>query len=185
VSGPARAGRGPWLDGALVVLVLLVVGVVCGVVWSQVVDPAEFTKLARGAEMGEDQLGRRFDAEGWYVVIALVAGVATGLTLTWRRLPTVLSTTAALVVGSLGAAVLMAVTGYLLGPGDPGKALAAARVGALVPERLAVGNHPQLPLGSYLRTLGGSGVFYLAWPLGVLVGVLVVLLGRSADSPPH
>ena len=70
----------------------------------------------------------------------------------------------------------MALTGHLLGPGDPGAALAAAKVGARVPERLDV----------------DAFTVYLAWPVAVLAGALVVLLGTApastgspAGSPEH
>ena len=34
--------------------------------WS---TPAEFTKLASGGAMGENELGKQFGADGWFVVI--------------------------------------------------------------------------------------------------------------------
>jgi hypothetical protein len=61
------------------------------------------------------------------------------------------------------AAAVMALVGHLLGPADPRAALAAAKVGARVPERLDV----------------DTVIVYLAWPVGVLAGALVILLGRD------
>ncbi len=77
-----------------------------------------------------------------------------------------LLTSALLVVGAVLAAVAMALTGHLLGPGDPGAALAAAKVGAKVPERLDV----------------DAFTVYLAWPISVLAGALVVLLNVTPSG---
>lgn len=162
---PSRAGLAG-RDAAAVLGVLLVVGVVCGVVWSQVVTPAQFTKLAQGGSMGEDELSKRFAADGWYVVIALVAGVLSGLGLAaWRRRDPLL-TSVLLVLGSALAAVAMLVVGHLLGPGDPKAALEAAKVGAQVPQSLDV----------------DTFIVYLSWPAGVLFGALFVLLGRGREQ---
>lgn len=175
----ARSGAGPGRDVVVVLVTLLVLGVFGGVLWSVVVSPAEFTRLADGAAMGEDQVSRQFAADGWYVLIATVAGLLAGLVLTWRLTADALVTAVALVVGSLLAAVVMAVVGHVLGPGDPGKVLAAAKVGTLVPERLAVGPQPLLPLHTYLSDVGGAALVYLGWPVGALLGSLLVLLGRA------
>ena len=164
----ARSTRSPATgrDVAVVLGVLLALGVLCGVLWWLVWDPAAYTKTADGGVMGEVDLSRRFAADGLYAVIAGVAGLVSGLGLTWWRTRDPLVTSATLLVGSVLAAVAMALTGHLLGPGDPGAALAAARVGARVPERLAV----------------DAFTVYLAWPVSVLAGALVVLLGTAPVS---
>lgn len=166
-------GRAPRpLQEAVVVLgALLVLGAVCGVVWSQVVTPALFTKLAKGAVMGEVELGQQFARDGWYVVIALVAGLLSGVTvLRWRPRAPLLGV-GLLLVGCCLAAAVMAWVGHLLGPGDPQPLLSAAKVGAHVPQRLRV----------------DTFVVYLGWPFGVLVGALLVLLGpdRSGAAVPR
>jgi hypothetical protein len=153
-------------DAAAVLGPLLLLGVVCGVLWSLVVTPAVYTKLATGASMGEDQLSRQFGADGWYVLIAAGAGACAGGLLSWWRGRDPLLTSALLLVGSALAAAAMALTGHLLGPGDPRTALSAAAVGATVPERLDV------------DTL----LVYLSWPIGVLAGGLFSLLGDTGDA---
>jgi hypothetical protein len=168
-------------DAAVVLGILLVLGVLAGVLWSQVVTPAEFTKLATGGEMGEDQLGRQFGADGWYVVIALVTGLAAGAVLSWWRSTSVAVTTGALLLGAVLAAVAMAVVGHVLGPPDPQHALAAAKVGATVPEALDVGTVPVWPLTDYLQD---TLAVYLTWPVGVLLGVLLVIVGRRPEEDP-
>ena len=115
--------------------------------------------------MGEVDLSRRFNADGWYVAVAAVLGLGSGLALSWWRSRDPLLTSLLLLVGSAVAAALMTVTGHLLGPGPTRAALAAAKVGARIPERLDV----------------DTFVVYLSWPIAVLLGALVVLLGKDLD----
>jgi len=147
---------------------LLLLGVVCGVLWWLLVSPAEYTKTRQGGVMDEAQLARRFSVKAVYVVIALVAGLASGLGLSWWRGRNPLFTSVLLVVGSLVAAAAMALVGHALGPGDTGQALEAARLGARVPETLSVGRD--------------EWTVYLAWPVAVLAGALVVLLGAPLED---
>lgn len=158
----ASAGR----DAAVVIATLLVLGLLCGVLWSLLVAPAQFTKLAGGGSMGEDQLGRQFGADGWYVVLAVPAGIGAGGVLSWWRSRDALLTSGVLILGSGVAAAAMELIGHLLGPGNPQAALEVAKVGARVPERLDV----------------DTFVVYLAWPVGVLAGALFVLLVHGPDA---
>jgi hypothetical protein len=153
-------------DVAVVIGSFLVLGVLSGVLWWWVVPPAQFTKLPRGGSMSEVELGKQFAADGFYVVIAAVVGVLAGLVLAWWRSRDLLLTSVLLVVGSALAAALMAVTGHLLGPGPIRAALAAAKVGAKVPERLDV----------------DTVAVYLSWPVAVLLGASLVLFGRTVHS---
>jgi hypothetical protein len=126
--------------------------------------------------MGEADFGQQFGADGWFVVIGVLAGLAAGLALTgWRRRDPLL-VVGLLVVGSCLAAALMAVLGHRLGPGDPGAALRGVQLGAKVPERLDVG--PQLPG----RPHQGAFPVYLSWPFGALVGAMFVLVARRSDD---
>ncbi|MGA8210285.1 MAG: hypothetical protein WB441_16640 [Nocardioidaceae bacterium] len=159
-------GRPVFAEAALVVGALAVIGALAGVLWSRLVDPAEFTRLARGGSMAEEQLSRQFAADGWFVVIGTLAGVLAGVVGTWRRVADPLPRLTLTLLGSAVAAAACAGVGHLLGPGDPGPLLSAAPVGTRVPERLDV----------------DTFVVYLSWPLGVLVGTLAVLLGRRTDT---
>jgi hypothetical protein len=161
-SASTAVGR----DVAVVIGAFLVLGVLSGVLWWLVVPPAQFTRLRSGGSMSEVELGKQFSADGFYVVIAAVVGVVTGLALAWWRSRDPLLTSVLLVLGSALAAALMAVTGHLLGPGPTRAALAAAKVGAKIPERLDV----------------DTAVVYLTWPVAVLLGASVVLLGKSLDT---
>lgn len=145
---------------------LLSVGVLCGVLWWLLVSPPELTKLRDRAVMSEVELGKRFSVDAMYVVLAVLAGLVSGVALSWWRSRDPLLTSALLLVGAGVAAALMALTGYVLGPGDPEAALVTAEVSAHVPERLKV----------------DIWTVYLAWPIGVLAGALVVLLGSVPDS---
>jgi hypothetical protein len=162
----SRAAR---RDVAVVLGTYLLLGLVGGLVWWLLVDPATFTKVAAGAggSMGEVQLARRFDADGWFCVLAVLGGFGSGLALTWWRRRDPLLVTVLVVLGAAGAAALMAVTGHLLGPGDPDAALRDATVGQHVPVQLAV----------------QARAAYLVWPIATLVGALVVLWSPDQGDP--
>lgn len=153
-------------DAVVVLGVLLVLGLLGGVLWWLLVDPAAYTKTRTGGVMSEADLSRQFAADGVYAVIAAVTGLVTGLVMTWWRSRDPLLTSALLVVGSVLAAAVMALTGHLLGPDDPGAALSAAKVGGRVPIRLGV----------------DAFTVYLVWPVAVLAGALVVLLNTTGPA---
>ena len=164
VPGGAVEGRAEWAhavlrDVGVVLGVFLVLGLVTGLLWWVLVDPATFTRVDDGGSMTEVELGKRFNGDAWYAVIGAVAGLVSGVWLTWWRSRDFVLTTALLVVGAALAAAVMSVTGHLLGPGDSDTALAAVKAGAQVPVQLEV-------------TAKAS---YLVWPIAVLVGALVVL----------
>ena len=179
-GSPARSRlRDVVVDLTIVLGGMVLLGVLCGVLWWLLVDPPAFTKLRDGGVMREHDLSRQFSADGVYVVVATVAGLVGGLLLTWWRSRDVLLTSVLLVVGAVLAAATMELTGQLLGPGDPGSTLAAVEVGSQVPEPLDVG------VAGGLRQGDGLDAFsvYLAWPISVLAGALVVLLNATPSEP--
>ena len=165
-----RLGQGALADVVAVLGVFLVVGVVCGVIWWLVVDPAEFVRTPDGGgAMGEVQLSKRFNPDGWYSVIAIVAGFFSGLGLTWWRSRDFRLTTVLLVPGAALAAATMALVGRALGPDNPHITLLDAPRGAMVPVQLAVSATPS----------------YLMWPIAVLFGALMVLWSSPRPDEPR
>lgn len=154
-----RPVRGAGADVAAALGTFLALGVVCGVVWWMVADPALYTKTAEGAQMSEVELSRRFGVDGWYAVIAAVAGFLSGVAVTWWRSRDLRLTTGLVLAGSALAAAAMALVGRVLGPGDPERAIDAAAVGDRVPLQLVV----------------DVDSAYLIWPIAVLAGALMVL----------
>lgn len=165
-------GDGARADVVVVLGTFVGLGLLGGLLWWLLVDPAEYTLAPGGGAMGELELSKRFNADGWYSVLALVLGFPSGLLLTWWRSRDYRLTSALLVLGAALAAGVMAVTGRLLGPGDPDAALTGAKRGARVPVELVV----------------TADVAYLLWPIAVLAGALMVLwsspgLPRGPEQP--
>lgn len=150
----------------MIVGVCALLGIGCGVLWWLLVDPATITKVAEGGSTGELELGKRFDPDGWYAVIAAVSGLLAGGLLTWWRSRDPLLTTVLVLFGAGVVAAVMAVTGLLLGPVDPDVALAAAELGGKVPEQLIV----------------TAKAAYLVWPISMLVGALMVLWSQPRQN---
>lgn len=163
---PTRQGLAA--DVVAVLGSFLVLGVVSGVAWSLLVDPAEYTKVPGGSgAMGELDLAKRFAADGWYAVTAIVGGFLAGGGLTWWRTRDFRVTAALLVPGAALAAATTAYVGRLLGPGDSGAALSDVARGDTVPVELTVSSLP----------------VYLTWPIAVLAGALMVLWSSSGPPP--
>lgn len=117
-----------------------------------------------------------FGGTAQYVVVAaglgLVLGIVAGL-LAGRRAVAVLG---AVLVGSAVAAVLMAWFGMSFSPPDPQTLATAANVGKKVPGSLEVTGWTP----------------YLAWPVGALLGYLIVMLSvkslgevRAREADPE
>lgn len=165
---PARGGARA--DVAWILGGYLALGAAGALLWWLLVDLALFTKTTSGGlAMGEVELGRRFDADGWYVVVAAVLGLVSGAVLTWWRSRDFLLTSGLLVVGSGVAAAVMTFLGRALGPPDPATVAAGLAVGDRVPMQLEV-------------TATGC---YLVWPIAVLVGALFVLWSPPTEGPPN
>ena len=162
---PYRAGEA-LRDVAVCLGVLLVLGVLCAVVWWRLAPTPEFTKFHNGSAMGEDQLSLRFAADAWYSVVAGLAGLLSGAVLAWRRDRDPLLTSLVILLGAGAAGGVMSWVGHQLWPSNPSAALAAAKVGAHVPDELVLSSHTA----------------YLMWPIGALLGALIVLFGRPAVS---
>lgn len=138
-------------------------GVLCGVAWLLLVDPAQKVRVEGGVGQSEIELARMFGYDGWYAVIAAAVALIAGLVLSNWRSRDPLATLLFVLAGSALAAVLMQGTGYLLGPADPAAVLRDAPLGTTADVQMTV---------SGLAT-------YLAWPMAALLGALISLLSRS------
>ncbi|MGA9747880.1 MAG: hypothetical protein WBQ50_10545 [Nocardioides sp.] len=163
-AGQPRRRTGAIDDLVAVLGSYVVLGVVAGVAWWALYDPAVYTLgQGGGLGMGEVELGKRFNGDAWYAVIAAVAGLLSGTALTWWRDRDPLLTAGLVLLGAVVAAGMMATLGGWIGPADPQSVAASAQVGDAVPESLRV----------------DAFVCYLVWPVTALLGSLIVLW-----SPP-
>jgi len=160
------SARGPLADVGIVLGAFVVLGLVCGVAWWLLVDLAEFSGArSGGASMGELELGKRFNADGWYAVLGMVAGFLAGVLLTWWRSRDSLLTTLLLLPGARLAAATTALVGGLLGPGEPATTGTVLAPGETVPVALTV----------------TADVVYLMWPVAALAGALMVLWSSTSQ----
>ncbi len=148
-------------DAGFVLGWFAVLGAIAALVWWQVTPLAEYTRTATAGQLSEEQLGREVAADGWYVVIAAVGGLVSGVALAALRRRDPLATVLLVAGGAFLAAWVMLEVGLWVGPPDPGKALEHAATGAKVP----------MQLKTHAR-----GAF-LVWPITALLGVVGVLWG--------
>jgi len=152
------------VDLALVTGCVLVLGLVVGLLWPQLVDPPLSRRTAEGVSTSEVQLARAFATDGWFVVLGFLGSLVLGAVLMLRRRGHEVVVLLLLLVGTYVAADQVAQPlGIALGPSDPVKVLSDAEVGDTAPARLVLTSRSDL----------------LAWPLGAAVGSLVVLLAAT------
>lgn len=166
---PRLAGRAVLARAGIVLATFAVVGAIAGVVWEWVWTPP-LGIVYRGEWILEPS-GPDYDfsGTGWYVVIALAAGLLTAVVLGWGLVAGELTTLAAAAVGSVLAGWVMFTVGHTLGPPDPRPLAAAMDDLERLPSDLRVaGSDPDQ--SSY--SLAGSA--FLAFPLGTTVGLSVV-----------
>lgn len=169
----ARVSRRSLLWAGAIVVVLVAAGVVGGLVWRALVDVPAGIVVNHHWYPDPWDLGQRasFAATGWYVVVAIVAGLVIGLLAAWFSRAPEIVTLVAVVVGSLLAAWLILVVGLHGAPPDPQGAAAHAADGT----RLS---------GTISRP--GAAAF-ITLPLAAIVPLAVVFLlvaERGADPAP-
>lgn len=147
---------------------VLVAAVLCGVagawLWAQIANPGTWTVTEQGLTMGEDAAQGQFSVLASFVAVGVGGGLLFGLVgalLTgsgrahghWGLVPVLsaLSMAAALIAWRLGVE---------FGPPDP-QAVAGLAAGDTVSDQLAV----------------NAWTAFLAWPIGTLVGILIIGLG--------
>jgi len=148
-------------DAVIVAWWFAVLGLIGAVVWELVTPLAEYTRTADNGTMGEEALAQQFSATGWFIVIAAVGGVLSGVVLLlWRRRNPVLVVVLVTLGGAL-ATLVMTQLGLVLGPANPSDVLPTVELGDKVPLQLEV---------------EGAGV-YFTWSIAALAGALGALLG--------
>lgn len=159
----ARPGLLAGLRGDVLVILPAFLGaaLIAGAWWPQLVDPVQSVRTAAGVSTDEVALAEQFDRDGWYAVLAGVAGLLLGLVLAWWRRRDPVATLLLVVVSAGAAAWLMARVGTALGPEPAEQVLAAAPVGTTAPGEVTV----------------SAAAAYLVWPIAATAGALVAWLG--------
>ena len=147
------------VDAGIVLVWFLVLGVLAAVAWWQLVDLPRATRTDTSIVVEADQLGMQVNIDGWFVALALGAGLVSGAVLMlWRRRDPLLMVVLVTLGGGL-ATVVMSRLGRVLGPDS--------EVGVL--RRQAEGAQAPLPL-----ELHASGALWV-WPLAAALGAAIYL----------
>jgi len=158
--------------GAGIVVVLAIVGALCGLLWRSLLDVPHGVVASHQWFPDPWDQGERssFAATGWYVAIALGVGLVLGVLAAWLSRAQELVTLAAVLVGSMIGAWLMLRVGLHGAPPDPRLAAAHAADGT----RLS-------------GTISRPGVAALVtWPMAAVavVGAIFLLIPtRPKDRP--
>ena len=160
----ARPSGGALADLVWVLGYFAVAGVVAGFVWWQVATPASYTRTSDNAVMLQVELGQRVQGDGWFVVIGLVAALLGGVVLTHWRNRRPLFVVLVGYAASLAGGFLALALGRMLGHQDVAALVKSAAVGSRFPDSLNV----------------ISPLVVVAWPIGFLIGSVVVIWGTKA-----
>jgi len=138
-----RAGgalRTALLQAVVIMVAFAVVGVLCGLLWSAVWQPAqgEVSHHVWYPFSWDRAQPAFFAGTGWYVLIATAAGLVLGALAAWLLDRRELVTLAAVVVGGLVAAYLMRVVGLHRSPGSPQHLAKTAADGTKLPSQLTL-----------------------------------------------
>ncbi len=147
------------LDALVVGLWFVAAGVIGGLVWVLVASPPKVTRAAGNASVSSEELVKQVGVDGWFLVIALVAGLASGvLLLAWRRRDPLVMVLLVVLGAGLASWVMIRV-GQVAGPADELAALRKLPDGAHVLEQLR---------------LHAPGVAWV-WPIAAAFGAMVYL----------
>ena len=180
---PETSPRSPWVvvpaQALATVGIFAGVGAAAGWLWYTLWDAPSGVVAGGAWYTGEAGLRDDFQGVGWYVTIAVVAGLVLGMLTAWLFDRSELVTLAAVVVGSALAAYLMLRVGTHLSPADPHELAKTAQDGDKLKGALRV------------RSWAPKGAFTFGGLLG-LAGVYAASIGRapaevhgarSADPP--
>jgi hypothetical protein len=154
-------------DVGIVLAGFVVTGVLAGLVWWRLVDLPRATRESGAVVEQADQLGKQVNIDGWFLVLALVVGLLSGLLLLFWRERDPLAMVVLVTLGGGLAAYLASKVGHALGPGSAAEAL----------RHRANGAHALMPLQVH-----ASGVYW-AWPAAAALGALIYLwIIKSPES---
>jgi hypothetical protein len=161
-DSPARSRpnlRAGAFDAAVVAVWFAVAGLVGALVWWQVATLPKLTRTGDSASQAPDQLLGQVGIDGWYFIVAAVAGLVSGIVLMWWRRRDPLLMVLLLALGGGLAAWLMVRAGLVLGPEPELTALRDLKEGAQVSMQLK---------------LHAPGMVWI-WPIAAVLGALLQL----------
>ncbi len=183
-GAPSSRRRSPLRDGALDALVVAVwfavAGAVGAVVWSKVTILPKVQKSGGSATLAPVELLKQVGIDGWFFVIALVAGLVSGvLLLSWRRRDPLLMVLLVVLGGGL-ASWLMVHVGLWLGPVKELPALRALPDGGEVSMQLKL----HAPGIAWVWSIGAAlGSLLYVWVLArPEEQVTTAVVGSEGDS---
>lgn len=156
-------------DAVITLVWFVIAGLVGALVWSHIVTLPTLTKSGGSATLAPVELTKLVGIDGWFFVIAIVAGLLSGAILaSWRRRDPLLMVVL-VVLGATLASWVMVHLGLALGPDKVSHALLG------VPE----GGHVKWQL-----KLQAPGMAWV-WPIGAALGSLVHtwLLSKPEQAP--
>lgn len=153
----ARSG----LQAAVCIVVFAVVGALAGVLWSRLWSPAHGVVQQHRWFPDPWDAGQQHDfaGTGWYVTIALLAGIVLGVAAVLVMSAPELVVLAAVAVGSVVAALVMWRVGLIGNHPDPTQLAKHAADGTRLPSRL----HLALPVPLTVFPLGALGALATAY----------------------
>jgi hypothetical protein len=168
---PDRPGRAAWagtvLEGLVVVAVFAGVGALGGLLWYRLWDEPHGVVSGHEWYTSESGLRADFASTGWYVVIAVLAGLLLGGLAALLCTRSELVTLVAVVGGSVLAAYVMLQVGYHRSPPDPDVLARAAKDGTKLDGALRVDSWPPKA----------------AFTFGALLGLALVYVGTLGRTP--
>jgi hypothetical protein len=171
----------PALQGGIILALFAAAGLVGGWVWWKLWSPAPAGAVfeKQWYPQATEGLMAEFAGTGWYVVVAIVAGLVLGIIAGLLLDRDEIVTLVAVVVGSALAAWLMLKVGLHFSPADPQPIADTAKDGTELPGVLELAGALNLP-GHALDDEVRSPM--LAFPIGALAGLAIALFGISK---PH
>ena len=188
MSQPSSARRAGWVapavQGGIILALFAGTGLLGGWVWWKLWAPAPAGAVyeKQWYPKATEGLLADFAGTGWYVVVALVAGVLLGVLAGLRLDRNEIVTLVAVVVGSALAAWLMMKVGFHFSPPDPQHIADTAKNGTELPGQLELAGSVNLPGHRFDEVVRSP---MLAFPIGALAGLAIALFGMSKPHRHH